>query len=102
MSFNFFHVRLPWQSKLPCNFHKNFIYVIRTLSLIFLRKISFLAQRVYVSEILRHFSQFYPTHSSLVYDLTGTILANLYSEVPHMLPAKYQPNPSGGSGEEDF
>ena len=74
----------------------------RTLSLIFLWKISFLAQRVHVSEILRHFSQFYPTHSRLVYDPTGTILAILYGEVPHMLPAKYQPNPPGGSGEEDF
>ena len=63
-------------------------------------KISFLAQRVHVSEILRHFSQFYPTHSRLVYDSTGTILAILYGEVPHMLPAKYQPNPPGGSGEE--
>ena len=29
-------------------------------------------------------------------------LAILYGEVPHMLPAKYQPNPLGGSGEEDF
>ena len=102
MSFNFFHERLPWQPKLPCNFHKNFIYVIRTLSLIFLWKISFLAQRVHVSEILRHFSQFYPTHLRLVYDLTGTILSILYREVPHMLPAKYQPNPPGASGEEDF
>ena len=33
---------------------------------------------------------------------TGTILAILYGEVPHMLPAIYQPNPPGGSGEEDF
>ena len=65
-------------------------------------KNSFLAQRVHVSEILRHFSQFYPTHSKLVYDPTGTILTTLYNEVPHMLPAKYQPNRSGGSGEEDF
>ena len=48
------------------------------------------------------FSQFYPTHSRLVYDPTGTVLAILYGEVPHMLPAKYQPNPPGGSGEEDF
>ena len=102
MSFEIFYERLPWQPKLPCNFHENFIYVIRTLSLIFLRKISFLAQRVHVSEILRHFSQFYPTHSRLVYDPTGTISAILYGEVPHMLPAKYQPNPPGGSGEEDF
>ena len=100
MSFNFFHVRLPWQPKLPCNFHKIFIYVITTLSLIFLWKISFLAQRVHVSEILRHFSQLYPNQSRLVYDLTRTILAILYSEVPHMLPAKYQPNPPRGSGEE--
>ena len=22
---NYFYVRLPWQPKLPCNFHKNFI-----------------------------------------------------------------------------
>ena len=61
-----------------------------------------MAQRVHVWEILRHFSQFYPTHSRLVYDPTETILAILYGEVPHMLPAKYQPNPRGGSGEEDF
>ena len=45
------------------------------------------------------FFQFYPSHSRLVYDPTGTILAILYREVPHMLSAKYQP---GGSGEEDF
>ena len=70
------------------------------LSLIFLRKISFLAQRVHVSEILRNFSQLYPTHSRLVYDPTGEISAILYSEVSHMLPAKYQPNMPGGSGEE--
>ena len=57
---------------------------------------------MYHVHVLRHFSQFYPTHSRLVYDLTGTILAILYREVPHMLPAKYQPNPPGGSGEEDF
>ena len=100
MSFNFFHVRLPWQPKLPYNFHKNFMYVIRTLSLIFLWKISFLAQKVHVSEILRHFSQLYPTQSRLVYDPTEMILAILYSEVPYMLPAKYPPNPLGGSGEE--
>ena len=36
----------------------------------------------------------------LFYDPTGTILAILYREVPHMIPAKYQPNPPGGSGEE--
>ena len=100
MSFNSFQVRLPWQPKLPYNFHKNFMYVIRTLSLIFLWKISFLAQKVHVSEILRDFSQLYPTQSRLVYDLTGMILAILYSEVPHMVPAKYQPNRPGGSGEE--
>ena len=76
------------------------MYVIRTLSLIFLLKSSFLAQKVHVSEILRHFSQIYPTESRLVYDPTETILAILYSEMPHMLPAKYQPNPPGGSGEE--
>ena len=63
-------------------------------------KISFLAQRVQVSEILRHFFQLYSTQSRLVYNPTETILAILYSEVPHMLPAKYQPNRLGGSGEE--
>ena len=63
---------------------------------------SFLALRVLVSEILRHFSQLYPTHSRLVYDLTRMILAILYSEVPHMLPAKYQPYWHSGSGVEDF
>ena len=47
------------------------------------------------------FSQFFPTQSRLVYDSTMImILAILYSEVPHILPAKYQPNPPGGSGEE--
>ena len=60
---------------------------------------SFLAQKVHVLEILRHFSQLYPTQSRLVFDPTVTILAILYSEVSHMLPAKYQPNPPGGSGE---
>ena len=43
-----------------------------------------------------------PTHSRLVYNPTGTILTILYGEVSHMLPAKYQPNPPGGSGEEGF
>ena len=65
-------------------------------------KIWFLAQRVHVLEILGHFSQLYPTHSRLVYDPTGTILAVLYSEVSHMLPAKYQPNRPVGSGVEVF
>ena len=36
------------------------------------------------------------------YDPTEMILAILYREVPHMLPAKYQPYPPSGSGEEDF
>ena len=76
------------------------MYVIRTLSLIFLSKISFLAQRVHVSEILRHFSILYPTNTRLVYEPTGTILAVLYREVSHMLPAKYQPNRFCGSGVE--
>ena len=35
-----------------------------------------------------------------VYDPTGMILAILYSKVPHMLHAKYQPNWHSGSGEE--
>ena len=100
MSFEIFHEWLPWQPKLQCNFHKNFIYVIRTLSLIFLWNISFLAQRVHVSEILHHFSQLYPTHSRLVYDPTGIVFAILYREVLHMLHAKYQPNPTGISGKE--
>ena len=51
-------------------------------------------------QIMTHFPQLYPTHSRLVYDPTETILAILYSEVPHMLPAKYQPNGPNGSGEE--
>ena len=87
-------------TKVAMQFHKNFIYIIRTLSLICLWNISFLAERVHVSEILRHFSHLNPTQSRLVYDPTGTILAILYSEVHHMLPAKYQPNMPGGSGEE--
>ena len=55
MSFEFFHERLPWQPKLPCNSYKNFIYVISTLSSIILSKINDLAQRAHVSKILRHF-----------------------------------------------
>ena len=35
-----------------------------------------------------------------IYDPTGTILAILYREVPHMLHAKYQPNQGSDSGEE--
>ena len=46
------------------------------------------------------FSQLHPTHSRLVYDPTETILAFLYREESHMLPAKYQPNRPGGSGVE--
>ena len=73
----------------------------KTISLIvWLLKISFLAQRVHESEILRHFFELYPTHSRLIYDPTETILAVLYGEVPHKLPAKYQPNPPRGSDEE--
>ena len=48
--------------------------------------------KVHVSEVLRHFSQLYPTHSRFVYDPTGMILAISYREMTHMLPAKYQPN----------
>ena len=48
------------------------------------------------------FFQFYPTHSRLVYDPTGMILAILYSKVPHMLHAKYQANWHSSSGEESF
>ena len=89
-------------TKVAMQFYKNFIFIIRTLYLIFLLKISFLAQRGHVSEILRHFSKFYPTHSRSVYVSTGTILAVLYGKMPHMIPAKFQPNRPSGSGEEDF
>ena len=44
--------------------------------------------------------QLCPIHSRLVYDPTGTIFAILYSEVPYMFPAKYQPNRHNGSGKE--
>ena len=50
-----------------------------------------------------NFASFFPNLShpiKAVYDPTGTIFAILYSEVPHMLPAKYQPNRPGGSGKE--
>ena len=63
-------------------------------------KISFLVQKVHVSDILCHFSQLYPTQSRSVYDPTGTILAILYRVVSHMLHAKYQPYRPGGSGVE--
>ena len=46
------------------------------------------------------FFQLYPTHSRSVYDPTEMILAILYSKVPHMLHANYQPNWHSGSGEE--
>ena len=53
---------------------------------------------------IRNFASFFPIlpHPLEAYDPTGTILAILYGEVPHMLPAKYQPDPPGGSAEEDF
>ena len=51
------------------------------------------------TEILRHFSHFYPTHTRSVYDSTGMILAVLYWEVPHMLHANISPRPSG-SGDQ--
>ena len=46
------------------------------------------------------FFQFYPTQSRSVYDPTELILAILYSKVPHMLHAKYQPNLHSSSEEE--
>ena len=45
------------------------------------------------------FPNFTPPTQGFVYDPTETILAILYSEVPHMLPANYQPNPPGGYEE---
>ena len=78
MSFNFFQVRLPWQSKLYIIFIKK-LHVCNQ-NIVFnipMKKINFLAQKVHVSEILRHFSQLYPTHSRLVYNPTGIILAIL-------------------------
>ena len=45
------------------------------------------------------FSNFTPPTQGLS-DPTGMILAILYSKVPHMLHAKYQPNWHSGSGEE--
>ena len=53
---------------------------------------------------IRNFRYFffpiYPIHSRSVYDPTRMILAILYSKLPHMLHAKYQPNWHSGSGEE--
>ena len=46
------------------------------------------------------FFQIYPTHSRSVYDPTEMILSILYSKVPRMLHAKYQPNRHSSSGEE--
>ena len=97
MPFEIFHERLPWQPKLPCNFHKNFIYVIRTLSLISLLKISFLSQRVHRSEILRHFSQLYPPTGG-VFMIQLERFKLFFKEMSHMLPAKNQPNRPGDSG----
>ena len=44
--------------------------------------------------------QIYPSHLRLVYDPSGLILAILDRKVPHMLPAKYQPNWPSGSGQD--
>ena len=46
------------------------------------------------------FSKIYPTHLRSVDNPTGMIRAILYREMFHMLPAKFQPYRSGGSGEE--
>ena len=46
------------------------------------------------------FFQCYPTNLRSVFDQTGMNLAILYSKVPHMLHAKYQPNWHSSSGEE--
>ena len=43
---------------MPCNLHKNFLYVISALSSIILWKISYLARRVIVSDILRPILKF--------------------------------------------
>ena len=48
------------------------------------------------------FPNFTPLTRALFMIRPEGFLAILYGEVPHMLPAKYQPNPPGGSGEEDF
>ena len=79
--------------------YKNFIYVISTMSSKIWSKINDLAQRVHVYQILHQFPNLpHPLRS--VYDPSGTILAILYREKPHMLHAKYQPNQPSGSGEE--
>ena len=44
--------------------------------------------------------QIYPTHLRSVYDPTGSILAILCREVPHVLLAKYQQNQPGDSERE--
>ena len=54
---NFFMYGSHGNQKLPCNFHKDFIYVIKILSLIFLRKISFIAQRFLC---IGNFASFFP------------------------------------------
>ena len=46
------------------------------------------------------FPNFTPPNQGLFMIKPERFLANLYSEVPHMLPAKYQPNPPGCSGED--
>ena len=43
---------------------------------------------------------FTPPTQGLFYNPTGMILSILYSEVPHMLPAEYQPNPPFSSGKD--
>ena len=67
---------------------------------IFLWKITFLARRAHVSEINRHFFPTLPNPLKVFYAPTDMILAILCREVPHMLPAKYQPNQPSGYGEE--
>ena len=46
------------------------------------------------------FPNFTPPNQGLFMIQPERFIAISYSEVPHKLPAKYQPNPLGGSGEE--
>ena len=43
-----------------------------------------------------------PTRALFMIRPEGFLAIFFYGEVPHMVPAKYRPNPPGGSGEEDF
>ena len=99
MLFDFFNERLPLQPKLPCNFGKNLKYVtcISTVFLNIVRKVSYLAQDVIVSEILRQFTKISPPTYGL-FSIQSKSLRYIYGDAGYAF-CKYESNRSSGSEE---